>query len=147
MKLNHVRASVAAASVLAVTGLCTGCGDRAGKPASITVGQLASLLESGDPPKLYDANGDRTRREYGVIPGATLLGSSRDYPLALLPPSPATHLVFYCASSWCGAAEMAADRAMRHGYTRVSVLPEGIKGWTQAGLPVERPEKVADKVN
>ena len=140
VKLNHVRVSVAAASVLAATGLCTtGCGERSGKPASITVGQLASLLESTDPPRLYDANGDRTRKEYGVIPGATLLPGSRDYALNLLPPSPTTHVVFYCASSWCGASEMAAERAISHGYTRVSVLPEGIKGWTQAGLPVQKP--------
>jgi rhodanese-related sulfurtransferase len=137
--LNHVRSSVAAVSVLAAASLCTtGCGGSTTKPETITVGQLASLLESGSPPRLYDANGDRTRREYGVIPGATLLPNSREYALSILPESRAAQIVFYCASSWCGASEMAADRAIRQGYTRVAVLPEGIKGWTQAGLKTDK---------
>ena len=96
------------------------------------------MLESSDPPQLYDANGDRTRHEYGVIPGAKLLAGTRDYGKDLLPPSLSKQLVFYCASSWCGASEMAAARAMELGYTRVAVLPEGIKGWTQAGLPTQK---------
>jgi len=105
---------------------------------AVTIGQLAGMLESADPPHLYDANGSSTRREYGVIPGATLLPSSREYSLSLLPESKATPLIFYCASTWCGAAETAAKRAARAGYTRVATLPEGIKGWSEAGLPTEK---------
>lgn len=124
----------------ATLSLCAGgCRATAEKPQVVTVGQLATLLKTGDPPRLYDANGETTRREYGVIPGATLLPNSRDYPLALLPVARTTHLVFYCASSWCGAAEGAAKRAMSAGYRAVAVLPEGIKGWREAGLPTEKP--------
>ena len=97
------------------------------------------MLKAADPPRLYDANGDRTRREYGVIPGATLLPSSREYSVELLPPEKAARLVFYCASTWCGAAEKAAERALAKGYTAVSVLPEGIKGWREAGMPTSKP--------
>jgi rhodanese-related sulfurtransferase len=129
------RASLLAAAVVVAAG-CRGRGER---PPSITVGQLATQLKSADPPRLYDANGDRTRREYGVIPGAVLLPSSRDYSLQLLPESKAAPLVFYCASSWCGAAETAAQRAERAGYMLVSVLPDGIKGWTEAGMPTQKP--------
>jgi rhodanese-related sulfurtransferase len=128
-------ASVMAAAVVAATA----CGGKGGHPIAVTVGQLATQLKSADPPQLYDANGDRTRKEYGVIPGAVLLPNSRDYALGLLPSSKATRLVFYCASSWCGAAETAAERAESAGYTVVSVLPDGIKGWTEAGLPVQKP--------
>jgi rhodanese-related sulfurtransferase len=129
-----------AASVLAVSLLwVSGCRDRVAKPESVTVGQLAAMLKGGDPPRLYDANGDSTRREYGIIPGATLLPSSRDYAVDLLPPVKQSHLVFYCASSWCGAAEKAAERALAEGYTTVSVLPDGIKGWREAGMPTSRP--------
>ena len=129
------RASLLAAAVVVVAG-CKGRGERL---PSLTVGQLATQLKSADPPRLYDANGDRTRREYGVIPGAVLLPSSRDYSLQLLPESKAAPLVFYCASSWCGAAETAAQRAERAGYMLVSVLPDGIKGWTEAGMPTQKP--------
>jgi rhodanese-related sulfurtransferase len=125
-----------AASLVIATLLSTGaCRDRYGKPEPVTIGQLAAMLKGTDPPRLYDANGDRTRREYGVIPGATLLPSSGEYSIDLLPPSKQAHLVFYCASTWCGAAEKAAVRALGKGYKSVSVLPDGIKGWTEAGMP------------
>jgi rhodanese-related sulfurtransferase len=129
-----------AASAIAAMALlsATGCRDRSGKPQAVTVGQLAAMLKGADPPRLYDANGDRTRREYGVIPGATLLPSSVEYSADLLPPEKASHLVFYCASTWCGAAETAAKRALHEGYTAVSVLPDGIKGWTEAGRPTQK---------
>ncbi len=132
------RAKAGSLLVAAVITATAACGSRGGRAAAITVGQLAAMLKGDDPPRLYDANGDRTRREYGVIPGAPLLPSSSDYALALLPASKAVHLVFYCASSWCGAAETAAERAERAGYTLVSVLPDGIKGWTEAGMPTTK---------
>ncbi|HEX4477335.1 MAG TPA: rhodanese-like domain-containing protein [Polyangiaceae bacterium] len=123
-------ASLMAAAVFAAEGCQKGP-----KPQTITVGQLAAEMKSNDPPRLYDANGDSTRHEYGVIPSATLLPSSEHYSLELLPPSKAAPLVFYCASTWCGAAEMAASRALQAGYKAVDVLPDGIKGWTEAGMP------------
>ena len=110
-----------------------GC-DAAPKPKELTVGQLADLLKADRPPSVFDANGEGARRAYGVIPGATLLPSASRYPLELLPKNKAVDLVFYCASSWCGAAESAARRAMKAGYTSVGVLPDGIKGWSGAGL-------------
>jgi rhodanese-related sulfurtransferase len=103
-------------------------------PREITVGQLADLLKAERPPHIFDANGESARREYGVIPGATLLPSPSSYSLGLLPESKSDSLVFYCASSWCSAAECAARRAMEAGYSEVSVLPNGIKGWSGAGL-------------
>ena len=131
-------AATMVAAVLSL-GSLGGCRERSGKAQPVTVGQLAAMLKSPDPPRLYDANGDRTRREYGVIPGATLLPDSHAYAVELLPASKAAHLVFYCASNWCGAAEKAAERALSQGYTAVNVLPEGIKGWTEAGMPTSKP--------
>jgi rhodanese-related sulfurtransferase len=123
--------------IAATLGTITVAGCDLGGPApkKVTVLELAGLLEGQHPPRVFDANGNSTREEYGVIPGATLLSSSSSYALDLLPTDKATSLVFYCASSWCGAADGAAKRAMRAGYNAVSVLPDGIKGWTQAGLP------------
>jgi rhodanese-related sulfurtransferase len=133
------KGATTSAVVAAVLATASGCRTRmADAPQRVTVGQLAAMLESQDPPRLYDANGERTRKEYGVIPGATLLPSSSDYALNLLPPSKAVPLVFYCASSWCGAAESAADRAKSAGYVLVSVLPDGIKGWKEAGMPTHK---------
>jgi rhodanese-related sulfurtransferase len=136
--VRKVLGRTGAASVIAAAALSASACNRAGRPAQVTVGQLASMLKSTDPPKLYDANGKSTRQEYGVIPGATLLPSSHDYSVDLLPQSKASPVIFYCASVWCGAAETAAGRAVQAGYHVVSVLPDGIKGWTEAGMPTEK---------
>jgi rhodanese-related sulfurtransferase len=136
--LNVRNVLLAPASLVALAVLSSaGCSSH-GRPRAVTVGQLAVMLKSTDPPRLYDANGDRTRSEYGVIPGATLLPNCHDYATDLLPASKGEHLVFYCASTWCGAAEKAAERALSAGYTTVNVLPEGIKGWTEAGMPTQK---------
>jgi rhodanese-related sulfurtransferase len=47
-------------------------------------------------------------------------------------------LIFYCAEPRCTASEAAATEAVRLGYTRVYVMPEGIFGWINAGKPVEK---------
>jgi rhodanese-related sulfurtransferase len=87
-----------------------------------------------------DANGDGVRSSYGVIPGAVLLTSSSSYDVASeLPQAKDNPLVFYCSSERCSAAPSAARRARDAGYTHVYVLPEGIKGWVQAGKPVTSP--------
>jgi hypothetical protein len=44
-----------------------------------------------------DCNGDRTRKKYGVLPGAVLISDEEAYPASELPADKATKLVFYCA--------------------------------------------------
>lgn len=95
---------------------------------------------------LYDANNAGTREEHGVIAGATLLDSYRDYDLALLPSDKSADVVFYCGSTMCTASDKAAVRALEAGYGNVSVMREGIKGWKAAGkATVPAAEKKADK--
>jgi rhodanese-related sulfurtransferase len=138
LNVRNVLRTPASLVAMAAALATAGCGSRYGRPQTITVGQLAAMLKSTDPPRLFDANGDKTRVEYGVIPGATLLPNCHDYATSLLPPSKSEHLVFYCASTWCGAAEKAAERALAQGYTAVNVLPDGIKGWREAGMPTQK---------
>jgi|HubBroStandDraft_6_1064221.scaffolds.fasta_scaffold742398_1 rhodanese-related sulfurtransferase len=80
-----------------------------------------------------DANGEGTRKQMGVIPGAVLLTSDDSYALSELPSDKSKPLVFYCANTQCGASHHAAARAMTAGYTNVKVMPEGIAGWVSAG--------------
>src|SRR5262249_32756494 len=75
---------------------------------------------------IVDANGAETRQQYGVIPGAVLLTSHRDYSLSELPASKSNKLVFYCGGTMCRASDKAAARAVLAGYTDVSVLRDGI---------------------
>jgi rhodanese-related sulfurtransferase len=88
---------------------------------------------------IFDANGESTRKELGVVPGAVLLTSSKGYSTDVLPSSKASKLVFYCGGVMCRASDSAADRAAQAGYTDVNVMREGIKGWKNAGQPTEIP--------
>ena len=61
-----------------------------------------------------------------------------------LPKDKQSTIVFYCAERRCYASHAAAKEAVKLGYSRVLVMPEGIFGWVNAGLPTEKgaaPEK------
>jgi rhodanese-related sulfurtransferase len=81
-----------------------------------------------------------SRAREGVIPGAVLLSSDNEYDVAKeLPPRKDARLVFYCASIHCLASHAAARRAVEAGYTNVSVMVDGLKGWKAAGEPIDQP--------
>jgi rhodanese-related sulfurtransferase len=82
---------------------------------------------------ILDANDGDTRKEYGVVPGAVLL-TGKEYPLSTLPAAKADKLGFYCGGTQCRASDKAAARAASAGYTDVSVMRAGIRGWKDAGL-------------
>jgi rhodanese-related sulfurtransferase len=107
---------------------------------TLTVAELTEVLANEPATAICDANSADTRSRYGTLPGARLLSNYRDYdPVRELPADKAHPLVFYCHSERCGAAASAARKAIAAGYSRVSVLPAGIRGWSAAGQPVERP--------
>ena len=89
---------------------------------------------------VFDVNGASTREKNGSVPGATLLGSSSDYPSTALPADKATTLVFYCANPRCMASHGAAKRAVSLGYTDVRVMSAGIAGWKQSGRTTLQPK-------
>ena len=100
---------------------------------TVSVNELALLTEAKQVQPV-DANNAETRAKFGVIPGATLLTSVGSFdPAKELPSAKGSKLVFYCASLKCNASHQAALRAIEAGYTDVSVFPDGIKGWKEAG--------------
>lgn len=102
------------------------------------VDELASRNARRADLTICDANNEKTRQRFGVIPGAVLLSSYRDYdPSAELPGDKDASVVFYCHSEMCGAAADAARKAVAAGYRDVWVLAPGIKGWAAAGQPVD----------
>ncbi len=100
--------------------------------AETPMDEVESGLAAGDC-HVFDANSPDTRTKNGVIEGAVLLDNYREYDLALLPEAKDSKVVFYCGSTMCTASDKAADRALTAGYTNVSVMREGIKGWKKAG--------------
>ena len=120
--------------------LLVGCEADTTGLVTLTVPELATLLEGESGPVLCDANSPKTRARHGVIPGALLLSNYRDYePGAELPADKGRKLVFYCHSEMCGAAVGAARKAIAGGYTDVAVLPAGIRGWSRAERPIDKP--------
>ncbi len=108
------------------------------EPKKVTVTEVASLTKTKKVTPV-DANGQKTRSEKGVIPGALLLTSSGSYELKELPADKASKLVFYCANEKCNASTQAAKKALEAGYTDVAVMPQGISGWKEAGQPTAKP--------
>ena len=147
--LKHLIAAAVLASAPVLLAPAFACdGEDHAQTASIgtlTVDQLAKQLAATKAAKaksatlaIFDANTDKTRAEKGIIPTAVLLPSSSDYDLALLPKDKGGEVVFYCAAEKCSASHTAAKRAVEAGYTKVSVLPEGIAGWVKAGKATQK---------
>jgi len=99
----------------------------------IEVAALASLISEKKPVTVFDANRPETRKKEGVIPGAKLLTSAKEYPVSELPKDKAEKLVFYCYNEMCPASHSAAEKAIISGHTDVSILTAGIVGWKKAG--------------
>ncbi len=101
------------------------------KIAEVTVSDVEHFVK-GKSATILDANDDDTRKEYGVVPGALLLASYKEYPLSVLPATKTDKLVFYCGGTQCRASDQAAARAASAGYSDVSVMRAGIRGWKAA---------------
>jgi rhodanese-related sulfurtransferase len=72
----------------------------------------------------------------GHLPGAVHLGKGiieRDVEMRV--PNPDTEIVLYCGGGFRSA--LAADNLQRMGYTHVSSMDGGIRGWREAGHPLE----------
>jgi rhodanese-related sulfurtransferase len=69
------------------------------------------------------------------VPGA--IPVTDEHLERFLPADKQATLIFYCAERRCLMSHAAARDAVKLGYTHVLVMPEGIFGWVNAGLPVE----------
>jgi rhodanese-related sulfurtransferase len=135
--MTRVLAAAAVAAVALAAFPAFACDEH---PTKVTVAELSSLKKA-KAVTVLDANDRETRAKMGVIPGAILLTGFEDYSLTQLPKSKSTKLVFYCANTTCTASEAAAQRATVAGYTDVAILPAGIQGWAEAGMPVDHLNK------
>jgi rhodanese-related sulfurtransferase len=92
-------------------------------------------LERGDPLHLVDVREDEEWRK-GHIPGALHIGKGvleRDVEKTI--PDTDADIVLYCGGGY--RSVLAADALQRMGYTNVTSMAGGYRGWTGAGNPVE----------
>jgi rhodanese-related sulfurtransferase len=100
-----------------------------------SVGQTRAAIDAGEPLRLIDVRED-SEWARGRIPGACHIGRGvleRD-ALRLLP-DPDELIVLYCGGGYRSA--LAADNLVRMGYRRVVSMDGGIRGWAEAGFPLE----------
>jgi rhodanese-related sulfurtransferase len=101
-----------------------------------TVADVKRRLDAGESFTLIDVRED-SEWANGHIPGAIHLGKGiieRDVEAKV--PDKAAPLVLYCGGGFRSA--LAADSLLKMGYTNVISMDGGWRGWTQAGLEVER---------
>jgi rhodanese-related sulfurtransferase len=88
---------------------------------------------------VFDANSAETYKD-GHIPGAVSFTSLvKDNKLvAMLPKSRQALIVAYCGGPLCGAWQDAAKKLKELGYTNIHHFKDGLKGWKDAGQPLEK---------
>ena len=101
-----------------------------------TVADVQQRFAVGDKFVLVDVR-EESEWAAGHAPGAVHLSKGvieRDVETKV--PDKSTPLVLYCGGGFRSA--LAADNLQKMGYTNVISMDGGWRGWTQAGLPVER---------
>lgn len=102
------------------------------------VAAIYERLRRGDAFLLVDVRED-SEWERGHLPGATHLGKGvieRDVEKVI--PDLNAEIVLYCGGGYRSA--LAADALQRMGYTNVSSMDGGYRGWLDAGHAVETDE-------
>ncbi|MDB4944239.1 MAG: Rhodanese domain protein [Labilithrix sp.] len=101
----------------------------------VSIASVAERLARGDRFELVDV---REASEFAVshLKGARHLGKGiieRDIEKAI--PDVDADIVLYCGGGYRSA--LAADNLARMGYTNVTSMAGGFRGWTEQGLPTE----------
>jgi rhodanese-related sulfurtransferase len=99
------------------------------------VAQVHTRLARGDTFYLVDVREDR-EWDVGHLPGAIHLGKGiieRDIELAI--PDVNAEIILYCGGGF--RSVLAAENLRRMGYSNVTSMDGGYRGWTEAGLGVE----------
>lgn len=100
-----------------------------------SIADICQRLQMGDRFVLIDVR-EESEWNRGHIAGAVHLGKGiLERDLEKLYPYKDSDLVLYCGGGYRSA--LAAEAAQKMGYTNVSSMDGGWRGWTSAGLPVE----------
>ncbi len=100
------------------------------------VAAVKRRMESDEEFLLVDVREDNEWAK-GHLPGAVHMGRGvieRDIEKQV--PENATKIILYCGGGFRSA--LVADNLQKMGYTNVESMDGGWRGWTEAGLPVEK---------
>src|SRR5215218_9745143 len=105
----------------------------------VSIQDLKARLDRGGPFHLVDVREDHEWAN-GHLPGAIHLAKGiieRDIEQKI--PDTGAEILLYCGGGFRSA--LAADNLQRMGYTNVTSVDGGYRGWQDAGLPVEGKEE------
>lgn len=101
-----------------------------GHIGAISVPHLKKLMDEKAPMTLIDSRPKERKYDKGHIPGAISIPDSQFDKLSdRLPTDKAAPLYFYCDGLSCKLSSDSAARAVKLGYTKVKVVPEGYPAW------------------
>ena len=111
--------------------------DAKGRVREVTIDEVKGLLDEGAGFYLIDVR-EESEWAKGHLPKAIHLGKGiieRDIETTI--DDLHAPIVLYCGGGFRSA--LAADNLQKMGYTNVFSMDGGWRGWTEAGLPVEKP--------
>ena len=144
---------VAVAAAPGLVSACNGCGCGTKPPAAsvkatpkkdhhhaaiskVTTEELAKSVDSGEKVVLLDARSEKYDDGKRISSAQSLLPDASEQEILAALPDKNAKIVAYCSNKKCPASEKLAHRLVGMGYVNVSKYPEGIKGWIDAGKPV-----------
>jgi rhodanese-related sulfurtransferase len=104
--------------------------------ALITREELQKAI-ANDAVTVIDALGGQYHAQQHLPGALPLVLADVDAQAPTLLPDLDAAIVTYCSDEFCPNSTQVAERLTRLGYTNVRKYKEGIKDWTEAGLPVE----------
>ncbi|NJD24311.1 MAG: rhodanese-like domain-containing protein [Betaproteobacteria bacterium] len=103
-----------------------------GHIGAISVPYLKKLLDEKAPLTLIDSRPKERKYDKGHIPGAISIPDSQFDKLAdRLPADKASALYFYCDGLACRLSSDSAAKAIKLGYSKVMMVPDGYPGWEE----------------
>ena len=103
-----------------------------GQIGAVSVPYIKKLLDEKAPMVLIDSRPKERQYDKGHIPGAiSIPDSAFDKMTDRLPADKATPLYFYCGGLACPLSSNSAEKAVKLGYKKVMVVPEGYPLWAK----------------
>jgi rhodanese-related sulfurtransferase len=103
-----------------------------GHLGAVSVPFLKKRMDDGAPITVIDSRPKKRKYDLGHIPGAISLPDSEfNKRVDALPADKASELYFYCEGLACTLSSDSAAKAVKLGYTKVKVVPEGYPKWAK----------------
>lgn len=100
---------------------------------AVSIAHVKKLMDKQANMVLIDSRPKARKYDKGHIPGAISIPDREfDSLTDKLPADKSTPLYFYCGGMKCKLSSKSAEKAIKLGYTKVQVIPEGYPAWVKA---------------